>query len=119
MLYGSKNDIVKPVRSNDPFKITRTRLFQPRHIASRIVAQSGWFTVHKYIESKDEFIPLERNKNFSLRLIKVYVEPSEFWSIRAQLDRLDINSASLFPDIDGLCSHVEWQHSCIADEVES
>lgn len=48
----------------NPFNIRSTKVFQPKHITSRITAQSGWFTVHKYMESKSKFIKMETNTTY-------------------------------------------------------
>ena len=33
-----------------------------------------------------------------------------------ELDRFNVNAASLFPDIDGLCTHIQWLNSYLEDE---
>lgn len=62
-----ENDHVKQVSSSSPCSGERTRVFQPQHIARRIIAQSGWFTVHKYIREREGFIPLERQSQYKIR----------------------------------------------------
>ena len=39
-------DHVPDAERADPFKSDRTRVYRPKHINRRIVAQNGWFTVH-------------------------------------------------------------------------
>lgn len=111
-----RKDYVSDLKHDNPFKVDRTRIFRPRHITRRIVSQSGWFTVHKYVPTKKGFLPLEKNKTYQPYLQKILIEPSEFSQIRRELDRCGFNSAALFVDIDGLCRHIQWQHTRLEDE---
>ena len=101
-----------------PFSGGRTRVFRPKHIARRIVAQSGWFTVHKYIQDKKGFIPLNRQLLYKKALTKIIVPCDHFSHIRYDLDRCGVNSASMLTDLVGLCHHIEWSHSVLDDELE-
>lgn len=114
-----KNDYINPVEHHNPFKIDRTRIFRPRHITRRIVSQSGWFTVHKYMSTKGNFLPLERNKTYNKNLRCILIAPSNFAQIRRELDRCGFNAAALFCDMDGLCRHIQWQNTFLEDEIES
>ena len=101
-----------------PFRINRTMVFRPKHIAPRLVSQSGWFTAHKFIEIENKFIPLEANKSYSAKLTKLNIPPESFSDMRSELDRFNVNSSTQFPDIDGLCQHIEWLNSNLKDEQE-
>lgn len=113
-------DLVNIGADNNPFEIGGTRVFRPRHITKRIIAQFGWFTAHKYLAdkagSKSPFLPLEANKRYGKKLIKIMVPGSMFAELRAMLDRFGVNAAVLFPDLVGLCQHIEWEHSLLEDE---
>jgi hypothetical protein len=100
----------------DPFKTRATKVFEPRHITTRIVSQSGWFTVHKYLDGKGKFIPLERNPTFSRRLRKLEIPAAAFSDLRRELDRCNVNGASLYGGIDGLCKHINWLNTLGSDE---
>jgi hypothetical protein len=99
-----------------PFEGTRTQVFQPNCVTSRIVAQGGWFTVHKYLREEHRFIPLEKNKIHRQHLTKLRIPAKVFSELRYQLDRFGVNCASMFPDLDGICRHVEWLNCFLADE---
>jgi hypothetical protein len=99
-----------------PFEGTRTKVFQPNCVTERIVAQAGWFTVHKYLREKSQFMPLEEYEIHKEHLVKLTVPAKAFAELRYQLDRFGVNNASLFPDLDGICRHVEWVNSVLADE---
>ncbi len=101
-----------------PFEGTRTQVFQPNCVTSRIVAQGGWFTVHKYLPEKHQFIPLEHNRIHKKHLTKLAIPADAFSELRYQLDRFGVNSASMFPDLDGICRHVEWLNSLLPDESD-
>jgi hypothetical protein len=117
VFFAKRSDFVTPSLRSSPFEIARTRVFQPRHVSERIVAQSGSFTVHKYMKSEGRFIPFERNRSYASRLAKLVIPPDSFYSLRYHLDRFNINASSMFPGIDGMCSHIEWQHSLLEDEI--
>ena len=113
-------DYATPDGGEDPFAGDWTRVFRPRHITRRIIAQSGWFTVHKWVGvPKGGFIPLERNWKYKPRLAKLHIPPEAFARIRRELDRWGFNAATLYSDLDGLCRHVEWQRSLLADEIDA
>jgi hypothetical protein len=111
-------DYVNASSGASPFSGGRTRVFRPKHIARRIVAQSGWFTVHKYIQDKQKFIPLNRQLGYMGALTKIIVPWEHFSGIRYDLDRCGVNAASMLTDIVGLCQHIEWSHSLLDDELE-
>lgn len=102
-----KDDIVISTDDKDPFKGRTTKIFKPNHITKRISAQFGWFTIHKSNTDR-EFVPFEKNSEYSSRLFKIKVDSKCFKECKARLHSFGINSASMYPDIDGLAKHVEW-----------
>ena len=114
----SDEDYVKEPPIGTPFSGSRTRVFRPKHIARRIAAQSGWFTVHKYIEKRKGFVPLEQQGQYKNELTKIIVPPEHFSDIRYQLDRCGFNAASMLTDLGGLGRHIEWQNSLLEDELD-
>jgi hypothetical protein len=112
----SEDDHVEQSSATSPFTGERTRVFQPKHIARRIIAQSGWFTVHKYLRERRGFVPLERQSRYQAALTKIIVPPEAFAAIRYGLAQCGVNAASLLTDLTGICAHIEWRHSLLADE---
>ena len=100
----------------NPFKIRRTFVFEPSHINPRIRAQEGIFTIHKFMERKGAFLPLNKNINYKKRLTRILIEPFRFHDIRKELDRCGINSSSLFPDLEGVANRVRWKYTKLDDE---
>jgi len=86
----------------------RTRVFRPKVISRRIAAQSGVFTVHKIVEEK-RCVALEKNKNYRLKLVKLLIPAEKFGPLRKALHIFGINDSSQFPDLDGLCKHLQWR----------
>jgi hypothetical protein len=99
--------IVNADESANPFEGGSTKVYKPNHIVKRISAQFAWFTIHKHNEQK-RFIPFEKNPEYSEQLFKVKIMKSCFGECRKRLHNFGINSAMMYPDIDGLAKHVEW-----------
>lgn len=108
VFYPDESDIVN-VKDIDPFSILSTKAFCPNHISERITAQSGWFTCHR-LNSNNKFLQLENQKKYKNKLYRLLIPQSTFRSIRKQLNRMGVNSNSIFPDLNGLCKHLEWKY---------
>lgn len=102
-----------------PFSIKKTQIYFPNHSNQRIVTQSGVFTVHAYIENYGCFVPFEDNVSEGGELKKFEIPAKAFCNLRFDLDRCGINSASIFPDLDGLATHLQWLHGLLEDEIEA
>lgn len=95
-----------------PVEIKRVVAYQPKPIASRVKAQSGYFTYHKETEFK---IENEFFKSGNHETLKEWTIPAEKKiEFLKTLDRLSVNYRTLFPDLDGLCNHF-----CLLDEIEN
>lgn len=93
-----------------------TKIFRPRVVSRRISAQAGAFTVHKF-NGDGHVIRLETHKQFSKKLIKITVPSKHFSQMRHRLNILGVNHSTIFPDIDGLCAHLQWRYSYYEDEL--
>ncbi len=100
----------KDVYEKDPFKSAQTRVFQPRLNNQRIVAQHGWFTLHRFSNSANKFVPIESNPKTNTHLTEMKIPSSRRSEILESLDRHGINKRTLFPDLEGLCTHLNWKH---------
>jgi len=106
-----------PTSSNvSPFTLPFTKIFRPKHLARRLVNQAGWFTIHRFMKTKKRFVPLEKNNRYATKLTKLRIPPASFAYMRFDLDRFNVNASTLFPDVDGLCSHIEWVNTFLEDE---
>jgi hypothetical protein len=102
-----KEDIINSTEDSDPFKGSTIKVFKPNHITKRISSQFGWFTIHKSAADR-KFIPFDKNPTYSKRLFKIEIDSKCFKECKTHLHNFGINSASMYPDIDGLAKHVEW-----------
>ena len=98
-IYAYRNDKHLSIQKHpDPFDVHRVYRVVPNHTTVRITVQSGLFTIHPnpaapYANSEiDKFvIPAVKRK-----------------PIKKTLDKLGINTASMFPDLDGIALHIDW-----------
>jgi hypothetical protein len=94
-----------------PFYVKGTMVFMPRSVASRLVAQSGVFTVHKFRGAASGFLALERNSRYTKQLTKVEVSARSFKDLEMELNLLNVNVATVVPSMDNLCTHICWENS--------
>lgn len=102
-------------KTTTPFSNKITKIFRPKVITRRISAQGGIFTVHKIVDNK-RFVSIEKNKNYKAKLTKLIIPPNKFAKLRKELHMYNVNASTLFPDIDGLCKHLQWRYTKMADE---
>jgi hypothetical protein len=99
--YNSKDPLDLEVHS-DPFSVTSIEEIVPPHITTRLVAQSGCFTIHPFGSSFEEG---------DLKM-KIVITDGDCWAARAEIKHAlhiyGIHRASLFPDLDGLSNHLAW-----------
>ena len=117
IFHPEENDYIQdPEYYPSPFKVTRTRVFEPRPVTPRIKAQEGIFTVHKFMENKKKFIALQKNRRYYKKLSKILIDPNSFHTIRFELDRCGIHASSLFPDLEGVAKRLTWKYTLSGDE---
>ncbi len=81
-----------------PFELTTVEKFIPPHITPRITAQAGLFTIH----------PNPKEIFDSAEIREVRIAGGFRRELKRTLWRYGIHRGSLFPGLDGLCSHLEW-----------
>ncbi len=94
-LFISTND------NPDPFLYKRVGKFIPRHITSRITSQSGIFTIHP-----NPYQPFTSDK-----IDRIIIPNKIRYTLKKTLNRYGINRVSLFPGLDGLAKHIQWENS--------
>jgi hypothetical protein len=92
--------------NSEPFNREKTALYKPRGVVSRIIRQSGVFTIHHkpsspLTDTLDENDILER-----IIVVKKYKNELLF-----ELNQYGVNEYSVFPDLDGLSAYINW-HIC-------
>jgi hypothetical protein len=96
----------KPI---DPFNVPETQILRPNLGNERIVAQQGWFTLHRYSTSSQAFVPLEKNRNTMNSLDEFVIPANRRQEMLGSLDRCGINESTLMPDLQGLCHYLNWK----------
>lgn len=109
------DDFIQDPEQN-PFKLKAVKVHRPTTITGRIKAQSGWFTIHPYDIDSNSFLLAHEHSTGDF--IKLLVPHDQFAKFRYHLDQMGINRSSLFPDLDGLCGHIEWLYSRYSDEAK-
>lgn len=94
--------IVRPDQEK-AIEVKRVKLYRPRGVVPRIVRQGGAFTFHP--RPTDEMDPADRDLAGFQRII---IPKDSRSGILAQLAFYGVNSATLFPDLDGLSAFVNW-----------
>lgn len=109
----------KNTYEDDPFVNSGpTRVFQPRLNNPRIIAQQGWFTLHRYSKSTERFVPLEKNEKMKEKLHEFCIPAGQKKEILASLGRHGVNTMTVFPDLAGLCQHLNWAHDLGVEKVK-
>lgn len=97
-------------RTKSPFEIIKTRILRPALNNERIIAQAGWFTAHMYSNEAKRYVPLEKNKDLNGNIWELKIPASQKKSILKKLSVFGINYQTLFPDIMGICKHLNWTY---------
>jgi hypothetical protein len=118
LLKTAVDDFIEHEQETSPFDNEKTRIYRPRVISPRIAVQRGVFTVHP-MHTSERFVAFESEKGFKDRFVKFVVAASGFSHIRKHLDSFGVNRFILFPDLVGLCTHLEWRYTQLPDEVRS
>jgi hypothetical protein len=95
----------------DPFEITATKVFQPRLNNPRVLAQHGWFTLHCFSPENHRWVRLETHAKAKHGLMELVIPSASRKELLESLDRHGVSARTLFPDLTGLCEHLNWQHT--------
>lgn len=117
--YYDDSDVrVDTKRFDSPFSIEKTFMYFPEHVFPYFQAQSGVFTVHHRLNDTKDFVPLNNIKDSDLRLKKIEIPSNIVTTIRYQLYRIGINSASLFPGLRGIKDKIIYDYKLCDDEFK-
>jgi hypothetical protein len=118
ILCPDLDDYLPNPLAESPFANTgRTRIYRPRMTSPRIVSQAGAFTIHKLLKNGTTFGRLEENPAYCEKLVKFTFDGRLFPDFRKDLNLLGVNASSMFPDLDGLCEHLEGRYIWADDEL--
>ena len=111
-MFDVKTDrLVDRSKNSSPFGTGSTMVLKPILNSARIVAQSGWFTSHKHSRKTSRFVALQTNKNVHPAITEVEIPHALHSNLLAQLNVLGVNYQTMFPDVEGLCKHINYIHN--------
>lgn len=94
-------------RRTSPFKLSKPVKYRPASVTPRIRAQEGLFVVCSDLTKPlDEYCEAD---GWEVRSQVISAQAKH--KLRYLLFRLGVHASSLYPDIDGLCQRLKWQHS--------
>lgn len=105
----TKIDEYTTIAIESNFKSDKYWFVSPRHINERVKAQNGFFTLHplyKKLEIKS-FDEILKEHNCEQNIDKIIIPKDKKESIRKELDKLNINRFTIYPDLDGLASKIK------------
>jgi hypothetical protein len=88
---------------SEPLQSDGVGIFRPRGVVPRIVRQGGLFTIHGPPDRT-----LESLKPGIVSLDRILIAESYRPKLLAELAHYGINASTLFPDLDGLSSFLNW-----------
>ena len=94
------------IDTQSPFLIEMPMKFLPNIVAPRLWAQEALFIVSSNID-----VPFSHNLRSDWALQKLIVPDWAKPKLRYELYRSGVHRAALFPDLDGLTAHLQYQHS--------
>lgn len=109
ILMAQEEDFTANLETMHPFDVPQTKLVRPRIIKQRINNQSGVFSV----ASSQELLTkqyMNEIDSYTEKLIKVKIPSTCLKQIRTDLDTLGVNAFSIFPELEGLCTYLQWRY---------
>jgi hypothetical protein len=107
---AGEDAIIHPSKTTSPFNPSKTRILKPMLNSDRIIAQSGWFTLHKFSQTRNRFVTLESNLEYKGAVSKIVIPAEVKREVLTKLSRYGVNSRTVFPDLEGLCKHMNWKY---------
>jgi hypothetical protein len=109
ILMACKTDFDLDMEKTYPFEIPQAKLVRPRIIKQRINNQSGIFSVLSSEDMRQGRF-LNEIDHYQEKLIKVKIPSAKFNDIRMDLHTLGVNAFTLFPELEGLCTYLQWRY---------
>lgn len=88
---------------NDPFHCQGIVKIRPKGMIRRVVSQEGLFTVHN-----PPTLDLLQNLKPEERLERIVIDGVCKQELQLELSFYGVNTFSVFPDLEGLSSHINW-----------
>lgn len=95
--YGYQGDKNKGEHDDDRYEENRVGILRPPTISARIAAQGSVFTIRT--DPKKEIRPTFR----------IRIPTGARGGILSELDQINMNRGTLYPDLDGIAKYIEWR----------
>jgi hypothetical protein len=109
ILTAHQKDFDINIEQVQPFEVPETKIIRPRIIKLRINNQSGVFSV----PSSEEILEkryMNDSDSFDQKLFKVKIPADKLNDIRTDLNTLGVNAFTIFPELEGLCTYLQWRY---------
>jgi len=110
ILKGNSDMLVDIKNIESPFNNSKTKILRPLLNNERIIAQAGWFTAHKFSNKSRKFVKLETNNDVKSLINRIEIPANTKRDILKKLSIFGINNRTMYPDLVGLCAHINWKH---------
>jgi hypothetical protein len=109
MGFDCPSDFDINIEKTHPFDLPETKIIRPRIIKLRINNQSGVFSV----PSSEEILEkryMDESDSYNQKLFKVKIPADKLNDIRTDLNTLGVNAFTIFPELEGLCTYLQWRY---------
>jgi len=109
LLTAHQKDFDINIEKVHPFDLPETKIIRPRIIKLRINNQSGVFSV----PSSEEILEkryMNESDSFDQKLFKIKIPADKLNDIRTDLNTLGVNAFTIFPELEGLCTYLQWRY---------
>ncbi len=117
VLYAFLSSDTQDTQELQPFDLDEgVYKVKPRGTAQRIIRQSGIFTMHN-----PPTLELSSRLEDDQKLEKIIIDKTYRNELKFELSQYGISDLTLFPDLDGLSSHINWfmrNHSYWSEETD-
>lgn len=86
-----------------PLSYKHLAIFRPHRVVPRITRQGGLFTVHPKPST-----PLDKDTEHVVDLHRLVIRENYRETLLSELSYYGVNASTLFPDLDGLSTFVNW-----------
>jgi hypothetical protein len=105
-----KEDFIEDLEKSEPFRGSRTKIFETNFTIPRVRAQKGCFVLFKHSEKFPKgFIPIEKNTTLRKRLERVRIAEFSSHKIYKQLESRGLNKDKIYPDIDRVANRIKHE----------
>ncbi|WP_129713574.1 FRG domain-containing protein [Pedobacter sp. SYP-B3415] len=109
LLMADSSDFDLDMEQTHPFDVQETKMIRPRIIKQRINSQSGVFSVMSTADLEQKRF-LNESDTYNQKLVKIKISKERFPEIRNDLNTLGVNAFTIFPELEGLCTHLQWRY---------